>query len=201
MKINRGGNSLSSYFRVMALPKIEQGKLILAEPFLHDPYFKRAVVLLTEHSKQGTMGFVVNMPSEIVVSDAIKDFPKTNMKVYYGGPVDQDIVFYVHTLGEKVPNSIQIKKGIFWGGDFNKIQELANNKELNNNNIRFYIGYAGWGPAQFREELKKNAWFIYPAKSEYIFNKAPRRVWGKILRDHKSPFSVLSNFYETPSLN
>ena len=185
----------------MALPRIQQGKLILAEPFLHDPYFKRAVVLIAEHSKQGTMGFVVNVPSDIKVCEAIKDFPKSNLKVYFGGPVDQDVVFYVHTFGEEIKGSVEIKKGIYWGGDFSKVQELATEGKLNNNNIRFYIGYSGWGPTQFREELKRNAWFIYSCKQDYVFNKTPRKLWGKILRDNKSPFSILGNFHESPSLN
>ncbi len=185
----------------MALPKIEQGKLIIAEPFLHDPYFKRAVVLLTEHSKKGTMGFVINSPSDLKISDAIKDFPKVDLKVFIGGPVDQDVVFYIHSFGEKVPNSIKIRKGVYWGGDFSKIQEFAKENRLNDDNIRFFVGYAGWGPSQIRDEMKRNAWFIYSCKSQYVFYKKPKRLWGKILRDNKSPFSLLSKFPDSPSLN
>jgi putative transcriptional regulator len=185
----------------MKTPRIEQGKVIVAEPFLHDPYFKRAVVLFVEHSKQGTMGFVINSPSNIKVSDAIKDFPKVDLQVFSGGPVDNDIIFYVHTLEKEIPNSTKIRSGIFWGGDFSSVQQLAKDNKLNNNNIRFFMGYAGWGPSQIREEMKKNSWFCFPCKKEYVFFNSPRQLWGKILKDNDSPFSVLSNFSDTPSLN
>ncbi len=182
-------------------PRIEQGKVIVAEPFLHDPYFKRSVVLFVEHSKQGTMGFVINSPSNIKVCDAIKDFPKVDLPVFLGGPVDNDIIFYIHTLEKEIPNSTKIRSGIFWGGDFSSVQQLAKENKLNNNNIRFFMGYAGWGPSQIREEMKKNSWFCFPCKKEYVFFNSPRQLWGKILKDNNSPFSVLSNFSDTPSLN
>ncbi len=65
----------------------EQGKILLSEPFLGDRFFKRSVVLLGEHNDKGTIGFILNKPTNIKISEAIEDFPEFNAPIYFGGPV------------------------------------------------------------------------------------------------------------------
>ena len=52
----------------------QKGRVLIAEPFMLDPYFKRSVVLLTEHSKQGAVGFILNQPLGIQVQEVLPDF-------------------------------------------------------------------------------------------------------------------------------
>ena len=67
--------------------KPAKGKLLIAEPsILSGSSFNRSVVLLTEHNKSGSVGFIFNKPSIYTVSDLIPDV-ESALKVYIGGPV------------------------------------------------------------------------------------------------------------------
>ncbi len=81
--------------------KPAQGALLISEPFLLDSYFKRAVVLIGEHDQHGTIGFILNKPTDVKINDAVEDFPSFNVPLYFGGPVDTDTLFYIHTIGKR----------------------------------------------------------------------------------------------------
>ena len=72
--------------------KVKSGQVLVAEPFMLDPYFRRAVVLLCEHHDQGTIGFILNKNIEMGINDLMSDFPQFEADVYYGGPVQTDTV-------------------------------------------------------------------------------------------------------------
>ena len=52
----------------------KKGRLLIAEPFMDDPFFKRSVVLLTNYDKEGVLGFILNKQLDLKVNDVIKDF-------------------------------------------------------------------------------------------------------------------------------
>ena len=65
----------------------QQGRILISEPLLSDTYFKRSVVLITEHNENGTVGFVLNKPIELMINEVLGDFPQFEAQVYIGGPV------------------------------------------------------------------------------------------------------------------
>jgi putative transcriptional regulator len=67
--------------------------------------------------------------------------------------------------------------------------------------IKFFIGYSGWGAGQLASEIKSNAWFIHPAAEHYVFDEAPEKLWRKVLYDKGGDFRVLSTYPEDPNLN
>ena len=103
---------------------IEKGVILLAEPFMADPDFKRAVILICEHHPQGTLGFVLNKPTEFNIDELVEDFPEFETKIYYGGPVQTDRLHYLHNLGDLLSDSLEISEGVWWGGDFDELQFL-----------------------------------------------------------------------------
>src|ERR1035437_8936677 len=88
--------------------KPEQGKLLLSEPFSADPNFKRTVVLLAQHDEEGSVGFVLNRPMNLKLERIIDEFKGCKLPVWDGGPVQRDSLFYIHTLGDAIPDSIPI---------------------------------------------------------------------------------------------
>ena len=84
------------------IAKPGQGSLLISEPFLLDSYFKRAVVLIGEHDQHGTIGFILNKPTDVNINDAVEDFPSFQVPLYFGGPVETDTLFYIHTIGPKL---------------------------------------------------------------------------------------------------
>ena len=122
----------------------EKGCVLLSEPFLNDPFFKRTVVLLCEHNEDGAFGFVLNNYIDVALNEVIEDFPEWRNVISIGGPVKSGNLFYLHTLGDLIPESAMVVEGLYFGGDFEKVKELLQRGEIKQNQIRFFIGYSGW---------------------------------------------------------
>ncbi len=123
-----------------------EGCLLISEPFMMDPNFKRSVILLTECSDAGAMGFVLNHQSEYLLGDLLPDLPYSEMPVYIGGPVGEDTLHFIHRCPEKIGGGIEIAEGVFWGGDFVKtVKNLVTNYQLNKNEIKFFRRLFGMG--------------------------------------------------------
>ena len=105
------------FFKIKNDKKASPGRVLISEPFLSDTYFKRSVVLLTEYSEEGAVGFVLNKPVDLRVHDVIHDFPEIEAGISIGGPVNTNTVHFIHTLGELVPESVHVIDNIYWGGD------------------------------------------------------------------------------------
>src|SRR5688572_13498469 len=133
----------------------EKGRLLISEPFLPDPNFERTVVLLCEHNTEGSFGFVLNKPSALKVQEIIEDIGLTNT-VYVGGPVQQDTLHFIHRNGNIV-NAVEIAGNVFWGGDLESLVTLTDTKQITEADIRFFVGYSGWGPGQLDSELEQDS--------------------------------------------
>ena len=179
----------------------EAGRLLISEPLMHDEYFGRSVIMLCEHNEEGSVGFIINKPTTLTINEAIEDFPPFDAKLYFGGPVQTTSVHFIHTLGEKLPGSIEIFNGIYWGGDFEVLKFLADTKQISSNDIRFFMGYSGWEPKQLKKELRKHTWFIGERNKRFPFTKDPGHLWREVLKSMGKQFSVIANFPEDPSLN
>lgn len=177
------------------------GRLLIAEPFLHDDYFRRAVVLIAEHNEKGTVGFILNKPLEITVQQAIPEFPEYDKLSFFGGPVQRDQLYFIHTAGEKIEDSFPIGNGLFWLGDFEKVKSLIRKKEITDNEIRFFIGYAGWEAGQLDKELESKSWFVSKPDKEIIFHVDPTEMWTTAVKKMGDAFAPMANFPEDPSLN
>ena len=191
---------MSKIFNLNKSPK--KGKLLLSEPFMQDPNFKRTVVLLCEVNKEnGVIGFVLNRPLEVKITDIIPEILLSDFAVNYGGPVEQDTLHYLHNCGDKIPESIEIGEKIFWGGDFEIVKSLINSGEITKKNIRFFIGYSGWGEGQIEYELSEKSWFVTDCKSNDIFKTKQALLWSKILKELGGDYKTIANYPENPSLN
>ncbi len=151
----------------------ERGKILISEPFLMDYYFKRAVVLLAEHNEEGTFGVILNKPVSTRFDEVVKGFPEFDGQVYLGGPVQSDSLFFLHTLGDIIPESMEIIEGVYWGGDIEVIREMVEVKSISPDDLRFFIGYSGWGPDQLKEELKRNSWVVSDISAKQLLHTDP----------------------------
>lgn len=124
----------------------ETGKLLIAEPFQKESFFKRAVVLICQHDQKGTVGLIINKITDLKINDAIEDFPQFDAPVYFGGPEKTDNIFYVHTYGEEIEGSVKIADGLYWGGNFELLKVLIESNKIDSDRIRFIAGYCGWLP-------------------------------------------------------
>ncbi len=178
-----------------------KGKILISEPFLQDNYFKRSIVLLTEHSAEGTVGFVLNKPVNLRVDEVMEGFPRTDALVSIGGPVNTNTLHYLHTLGDIIPNSVNVLSNIFWGGDFEVIKKLVESGNLNKDNVRFFLGYSGWHPDQLDNELADNSWVVSDIDPQEIMAPMNRHKWKTTLKRLGKKYEMWSNFPENPQMN
>ncbi|OFY95441.1 MAG: hypothetical protein A3K10_04645 [Bacteroidetes bacterium RIFCSPLOWO2_12_FULL_31_6] len=123
------------------------------------------------------------------------------MEVYSGGPVGTDTLYFIHTFGKQLEGSIEIYKGLYWGGRFESLKKLYETDQLNDHDIKFFIGYAGWGKGQLTKELTDKSWIVAEGDSKFIINYMPESMWKDILTSMGKNFALLSNFPEDPQLN
>jgi len=134
--------------------ELAKGKILISEPFLGDPNFSRSVILLLEYSKEnGAVGFVLNKPTDLNMSDMIEEYPIDSFRYHYGGPVKPENVFFLHTLGDSIDHSQQIIPGLWWGGDFDQITSLIKSGTVPQREVKFFGGYSGWAAQQLEDEL------------------------------------------------
>jgi len=177
------------------------GKLLISEPFMSDPNFKRSVVYLAEHNIRGTVGFVLNQKSGFLLSDLIDEFENNEYQVYTGGPVGSDKLHFVHTLGHEIYDAVEVSKGVYWGGSFESLKVVFEKRQVLENEIKFFLGYSGWGTGQLELEIKQNAWIVSDSKSEFIFADIEKQLWNETVISLGEKFAPLVNFPENPSLN
>ena len=178
----------------------KKGRVLVSEPFLQDTYFKRSLVLLTEHSEEGAVGFVLNKPLEVKVNEVMNDFPISQASVSIGGPVSTNTIHYLHTLGDLIPNSVHVLDNIFWGGDFEAVKEMLRAGEITQDKIRFFLGYSGWHAGQLENELEQNSWLVTEIKPTQIM-KPNSNIWKNTLSQLGEKYRIWANFPENPGLN
>jgi putative transcriptional regulator len=186
----------------MISAKLKKGHLLIAEPSLMgDLSFNRSVILLADHNESGSVGFIINKPLKYTIHDLIPEI-NANFKIYNGGPVEQDSLYFIHNIPELIPNSIEISNGIYWGGEYETIKDLINNGRINKDNIRFFLGYTGWEEDQLETEMEGSSWIITENNYENkIIGKSPSRFWKKQIRELGGEYLIWSNAPENPSLN
>ena len=151
-------HKFSEKYIAMITDKLKKGHLLVAEPtIIGDLSFNRSVILLADYNEEGSVGFIINKPLKYTIHDLIPDID-AQFKIYNGGPVEQDNLYFIHNIPELIPNSIEISNGIYWGGDFESTKELINKGAINNDNIRFFLGYTGWDENQLENEMKSHSW-------------------------------------------
>lgn len=182
--------------------KPQKGKLLIAEPALTgDVSFNRSVVLLAEHNDEGSVGFILNKPLEYDICDLITEIV-VPFKVYNGGPVEQDNLYFIHKVPHLIEGSIEISDGIYWGGDFEKTISLINNLTITEADIRFFLGYSGWDSLQLDQELSSNSWVV--VANEYqsgIIEKSSSAFWKEKMLELGGEYLIWSNAPENPTLN
>ena len=180
-----------------------KGTLLIAEPFLSEAWFQRSVILLTEHSDESSMGFVLNKPLDFKVNDFFEELDGVGkIPLYCGGPVETNRLFYVHCLGrEIIPNSLEIGEGIYFDGDFRAVCKYLTGGGSARGAIKFFLGYSGWDRGQLSGEIKRDTWLVSPPRKELIFDAHPADVWDNALKQLGSGYALWSSYPLDPSYN
>ncbi len=177
------------------------GTLLIADPFLKDPNFKRSVIFLCEHHKEGSFGFLLNRRYEHPLKDLVVDAEGLDLPVYFGGPVQTDTIHFLHEYPEIIDGGFEVMDGIYWGGDFEHAIAGIRAGQIDPEKIRFYIGYSGWSGGQLDNEMKEKSWLSVKANRKLLFHRNSEEVWKDSIRQLGGNYLMLINFPNDPQLN
>lgn len=181
--------------------KPSKGRILIAEPFLQGPFFNRSIVFLTEHSKSGSVGFVLNKSSDLYPDEVIEDLFNFKGELYIGGPVASNTLHFLHTAGDLIPGSIQITDSIYWGGDFKRIKDLINIGRLDENCIKFFAGYSGWSAGQLEKEIEEQSWIVSNIDDSSVMSSYIDNIWKESMESLGDVFRTWTNFPSNPVFN
>lgn len=178
-----------------------KGNILLSEPFLRDPNFARSVVLLTEHNEEGTIGFILNKPISYRINEIVDDFPEFDAPVYMGGPVQRDSLHFIHRIEALAEEGDEVAPGVYWGGDFEKLKDMIRIGVVLPSDIRFFVGYSGWGPKQLEDEMQMKSWIVSSRSDKFAFADRSESLWGEILQAMGGKYRAMAHYPVDPSLN
>lgn len=181
--------------------ELNKGILLLSDPFLKDPNFIRTAVLICEHNEEGDVGFILNKKTNQYLGDLVEMAEGIALPVFEGGPVEQHTLHFIHRRPDIIHEGIEITKGIYWGGDFDVAVAALHNKEITENQIRFFIGYSGWSSGQLQEEVDEKSWILTQADPGILFIDEPHHIWKRSLQQLGGEYAQMTNYPIDPQLN
>ena len=180
----------------------QRGSLLLSEPFLDDPYFGRKGVLICEIGEGGTFGFVLNNFVDVDLHAIASEIPEGFGRVSVGGPVNVSTLYYLHRLSD-LDGATPVYEGLFMGGDFPALVERLQSGQVASEDIRFFVGYAGWSENQLEEEIQSRSWFVTKAAPEALMDTTidGEDFWKQRIAAMGEDFQHIANAPSDPSLN
>lgn len=180
--------------------KISSGKFLISSPHLTD-FFNHSVILMMEYDKEGSLGFVINKPINKKIHEIIIDFPVFDADVMLGGPVQTELLNFIHRAGNVIEGGIEICDGIYWGGSFESLKDSVQSCKIHPNDFMFFLGYSGWGAGQIDDEIKNKTWIITNSDKNIIFDIPSGDKWPNALKNIGGKYVTLSSFPADPTVN
>lgn len=183
----------------LAQTPVAKGALLVAHPSMEDPNFRHTVVLIVKHGPEGTLGFVLNRPTDIPLSQALPDLAALkgiDSHLFIGGPVAPNRMTMLVRVTEPLADAYSVFDGIYVGGTPAILERLITQPKPKEA-FRVFAGMAGWAPGQLAFEIRQGAWATLPPDATGIFDNPPATLWPDSLRRLQAP-RVISN--ESPLL-
>lgn len=181
-------NNLNTQFFKVSGTKLMPcaGHVLIAEPFVSDDCFNHGVVSLIDYlPEEGTTGVVLNNRTEYMLDELLDGVDTSSeIPVFCGGPLGQDRLYFLHTLGlDIIPKARQYAEGLYIGGDFEAAVKYINNGYPTEGCIRFFIGYSSWAEGQLEREIMEERWvnMLYPTSAEDILTGAGDKLWHRFV--------------------
>jgi len=168
--------------------QVEKGVLLVASPSLNDPNFQQTVVLVLEHSAQGTMGLVLNRATSMLLSEAlpgVSALKGTSHRLFAGGPVQPNVVLLLSRLKEPQPDMRSVFDSVYVGGTPEVLERIIA-KASPSDRFRAFAGYAGWASGQLAFEMLRGSWGVLPPEND-LFDRDPATLWPDSLSRLQEP--------------
>jgi putative transcriptional regulator len=169
-----------------ATEKLSAPLLLVAMPQVADPFFHKSVVLLVHHDEEGSLGFILNRPTQILVKDILigLDIPwegDAAAIAYFGGPVRPQlgtVLFDGAELLAAPEHAADLLPGLALTQHLGDLTELAAQPP---ERFRLFLGYAGWSAGQLVEEIVRNDWITAPVDLTLLDPAPSTDLWLQVL--------------------
>jgi len=166
------------------------GQLLVATSALSGPPFEQAVILVARHNRNGALGIVINRPvgkrsiaQLLAAYGADASGVSGSVQLYFGGPVDPQIGFVLHSADYHGDDALDIDGRVALSSGPQILRDIALGKGPRQSLIAF--GYAGWGPLQLDGELREGAWNVIAEDPALVFDDDRTRVWRDAMARYK----------------
>jgi putative transcriptional regulator len=162
--------------------RLRPGLFLYAAPALREPRFGETVVLLIEHAPEGSMGLVVNRPTETSLAEALDESKRaisSEHRLYWGGPVQPQAIFALVRSKRPRPGARTVLPDVHLTGDLADVRAALAGRDAIRT-LRVYSGYAGWTAGQLAGEVRAGAWVLDRADAASIFTPEPSTLWERV---------------------
>lgn len=181
---------------------LERGSLLVATPAIGDPNFQRSVILLLAHSPDGSVGVILNRPSQLTVRELAPAWTPLSSDpavVFLGGPVSPESVIHLGLArdGQSPEGWVPLLDGL------GVVDATADPAELGRrlSGARIFLGYAGWGPGQLKGEIDSDGWYVLLGRSSDAFFTRPEELWSRVLRRQGGELAMVATYPADIELN
>jgi putative transcriptional regulator len=153
--------------------------LLIARDDLPDSHFADSILLVMNNLAPGPVGIIINRPMPVPVSHLfpdLKQLAQVRDKLYFGGPVDRESVWFLFRAATPPEHAIQACDGVYLSADRQLLlQLLGRSKPMDG--LRIFLGHAGWAPGQLEAEIERGDWTSKRAEMEAIFSGKSEHPW------------------------
>jgi len=181
-----------------------KGSFLIANPVLGDPNFSRSVVLLCDHNDEGSFGLVVNRKAGLRASEIFQQaefLTGYDNEVFVGGPVAQSQVFYLVRSPMPLAELDHVCDSIYLGMSWEALEKVYAELENPEQDLRFYMGYSGWGGGQLAGEMEHRSWLTCNAQEHHIFGDPESNIWARVVKSLGKDYEYLLRAPVDPRLN
>lgn len=157
-------------------------KLLIATHSIQDGCFDKTLIYICAHNKDGALGLIVNMPLTGLDAKALME--EVNIKpirqlpsysVYFGGPVDTNQGFILHSDETTHKTTLVNPSGIAFSTGIHMLEDIATG--TGPRQLLIALGCSGWASGQLEKELEEGSWLIAPATPELLFTTRDEDKW------------------------
>ncbi|MFZ2172547.1 MAG: YqgE/AlgH family protein [Rhodococcus sp. (in: high G+C Gram-positive bacteria)] len=177
-------------------PVVRPGSLLVSSTDLTEPTFRRTVIYVIEHNDAGSLGVIINRPSETAVHDVLAQWAPLAARpavLYLGGPVKRDSALCLATL--RTGAQIEGVDGLRRVHGRVVMVDLDSDPEIVAplvEGVRVFAGYSGWTFGQLDSELQRDDWMVISALASDVVAPARVDVWAQVLRRQPLPLALLA---------
>ena len=166
-----------------------RNQFLIAMPSLADSNFEKSVSLMCEHGDEGALGLVINRPTDLLLGPMLEHLEidcgglseqVAQTPIYWGGPVQMDRGFVLHSPVGKWESSIRISNDL--GVTTSRDILTAIGAGEGPDQYLITLGYAGWDAGQLEQEILDNSWLTIAADPGIIFETASEDRWNAATR-------------------